>query len=91
MDEEDQRISPVKLEWNHREQTELLRKLDSYDGNGIGARDFQILFKRCKRCMRVGARPAMNLHIRFCSGPSGRMHSKYDSRIAKLRKRVVYY
>jgi hypothetical protein len=51
MDKEEQRISPVKLEWTNREQTELLNKLDSSDGDGIAARDFQILFKHCKRCM----------------------------------------
>jgi hypothetical protein len=91
MDEEEQIISPVKLEWTHREQKELFRKLNSSGGNGIGARDFRILFKRCKRCMRVGVRPAMKLHIRFCSGPSGRVHSKYESRITNLRKRVDGY
>ncbi|KAG1724191.1 hypothetical protein EDB19DRAFT_1834280 [Suillus lakei] len=43
MDKEEQRISPVKLEWTNREQTELLNKLDSSDGDGIAARDFQIV------------------------------------------------
>ncbi|KAG0704710.1 hypothetical protein DFH29DRAFT_873565 [Suillus ampliporus] len=65
MNEEEQRISPVKLEWTNREQTELLSKLDSSDGDGIAARDFQILFKCCKKCMQVGARPAMKRHIRL--------------------------
>lgn len=76
MNEEARRISPVKLEWTNREQTELWNKLDSCDGDGIAARDFQILFKRCKRCMRVGARPAMKRHVRVCSGSSGGVHKQ---------------
>ncbi|KAG1896201.1 uncharacterized protein F5891DRAFT_983720 [Suillus fuscotomentosus] len=56
-------ISAVKIKWTNQEQKELLRKLDLSDGDGIAARDFQILFKCCKICMRVGVRPAMKHHI----------------------------
>ncbi|KAG1736912.1 uncharacterized protein EDB91DRAFT_1083257 [Suillus paluster] len=59
-------IPPVQLEWTFREQTELLNKLDSSVGDGIAAKEFHVLFKRCKKCKRVGARPAMNHHV--CSG-----------------------
>ncbi|KAG1779651.1 hypothetical protein EV702DRAFT_1043571 [Suillus placidus] len=55
-----------RREWTFREQTELLNELDSSVGDGISVKDFRILFKRCKKCMQVGARPAMNRHI--CSG-----------------------
>ncbi|KAG1892476.1 hypothetical protein F4604DRAFT_1672480 [Suillus subluteus] len=64
--DEDQQVPPVQLEWTFREQMELLNELVSSVGDGIGAREFRILFKRCKKCMRVGARPVMNRHI--CSG-----------------------
>ncbi|KAG1754738.1 uncharacterized protein EDB91DRAFT_1076844 [Suillus paluster] len=59
-------IPPVQLEWTFREQTELLNKLDSSVGDGIAAKEFHVLFKHCKKCKRVGARPAMNHHV--CSG-----------------------
>jgi len=68
MGDKEQKIPPIQLAWSFQEQTELLTKLDSSVGDGISAREFRILFKRCKTCMRVGARPAMNRHIRVCSG-----------------------
>ncbi|KAG2125336.1 hypothetical protein DEU56DRAFT_759366 [Suillus clintonianus] len=49
----EQRILPIGLEWDHREQAELLSRLGSADGDGIPAREFRVLFKRCKKCMRV--------------------------------------
>ncbi|KAG1834611.1 hypothetical protein EV424DRAFT_1341397 [Suillus variegatus] len=62
----EQCILPIGLEWDRREQTELLRRLDSAHGDGISEKEFRILFKRCQKCMRVGVRPVMNRHI--CSG-----------------------
>ncbi|KAG1806685.1 uncharacterized protein HD556DRAFT_1303094 [Suillus plorans] len=62
----EQRAPPIQLEWTFREQMELLNELDSPVGDRIGAREFRVLFKRCKKCMQVGARPVMNHHI--CSG-----------------------
>lgn len=59
-------ISPVQLEWTVREQVELLNKLASSVGDGIGVREFCILFKHRKKCAQVGARPAMRCHI--CAG-----------------------
>jgi hypothetical protein len=66
MDDKEHPVFPIELEWNRREQTELLNKLDSSEGDGIPVREFGILFKRCNKCMRVGVRPAINRHI--CSG-----------------------
>ncbi|KAG1866144.1 hypothetical protein F4604DRAFT_1928154 [Suillus subluteus] len=40
----EQRIPPVQLEWTDREQTELLNRLASSDGDGIAASEFRILF-----------------------------------------------
>lgn len=62
----EQCILPIGLEWDRREQTELLRRLDSAHGDGVSEKEFRILFKRCQKCMRVGVRPVMNRHI--CSG-----------------------
>ncbi|KIK37769.1 hypothetical protein CY34DRAFT_108952 [Suillus luteus UH-Slu-Lm8-n1] len=53
----------IPLEWTYKEQKELLNRLDSCIGNGISETEFRILFRRCKKCMRVGARPVMNRHI----------------------------
>ncbi|KAG2739367.1 hypothetical protein P692DRAFT_20756164 [Suillus brevipes Sb2] len=64
--DEEQRVPPVRLEWTYREQMELFDALDSSVGDGIGAKEFRVLFKHCRKCMRVGARPVMNRHI--CSG-----------------------
>jgi hypothetical protein len=58
-----QRVLPIGLEWDHREQTELLSRLDSAHGNGISEKEFRVLFKCCKNCVRVGVRPAMKRHI----------------------------
>ncbi|KAG2126801.1 hypothetical protein DEU56DRAFT_758785 [Suillus clintonianus] len=66
MDDEEHPVLPIEFVWNYREQTELLNKLDSSDGDGIPERKFRILFKRCKKCKRVGVRPVINHHI--CSG-----------------------
>ncbi|KAG1721498.1 uncharacterized protein EDB91DRAFT_1088420 [Suillus paluster] len=41
-------IPPVQLEWTFWEQTKLLNKLDSSVGDGIAAKEFCVLFKRCK-------------------------------------------
>ncbi|KAG2112779.1 hypothetical protein DEU56DRAFT_762022 [Suillus clintonianus] len=64
-DDKEQEVLPkaIRLEWTHREQTELLKRLNSSIGNGIPAKEFRILFRRCKKCMRVGARPTMSRHI----------------------------
>lgn len=66
MNDKAEEISRVKLEWSSTEQIELLKKLESSDGDGITAKEFRALFKRCTKCSRVGLRPVMNRHI--CSG-----------------------
>ncbi|KAG2757848.1 hypothetical protein P692DRAFT_20711473 [Suillus brevipes Sb2] len=63
MDDKENPVLPIKLEWTRREQTELLRRLDSSEGYGISARKFRVLFKRCKKCMRIVLRSAINRHI----------------------------
>ncbi|KAG1838157.1 hypothetical protein DFJ58DRAFT_846192 [Suillus subalutaceus] len=50
----EERVLPIKLQWNRREQRELLNRLDSCVGNGITTREFHILFSHCRRCKRVG-------------------------------------
>lgn len=71
-DDKEQEVLPeaIPLEWTYKEQKELLNRLDSCIGNGISETEFRILFRRCKKCMRVGARPVMNRHI--CAGVSKR-------------------
>ncbi|KAG1894274.1 uncharacterized protein F5891DRAFT_985162 [Suillus fuscotomentosus] len=53
MNDEEQRVLPIQLEWTYKERSELLNRLDSCVGNGITSRDFQILFSQCKKCKRV--------------------------------------
>ncbi|KAG2740818.1 hypothetical protein P692DRAFT_20752457 [Suillus brevipes Sb2] len=57
----------IQLEWTYQEQMELFKTLESPIGNGIMTKEFQALFRHCKRCSRVGARSVMNRHIYTCS------------------------
>ncbi|KAG1817879.1 hypothetical protein EV424DRAFT_1347774 [Suillus variegatus] len=50
-----QKPTHIRFRWTVREQTELLNKLSSSVDNEITAEEFQSLFKKCKKCMRVGA------------------------------------
>ncbi|KAG2740364.1 hypothetical protein P692DRAFT_20753508 [Suillus brevipes Sb2] len=61
-----QKPTHIRFRWTVREQTELLNKLSS--SVGITAEEFQSLFKKCKKCTRVGVRSAMNHHICFRGG-----------------------
>ncbi|KAG1886926.1 uncharacterized protein F5891DRAFT_988542 [Suillus fuscotomentosus] len=71
----------IQLEWTRREQKDLMAKLDSSIGDGITATEFRILFRHCKLCKRVGARPVMNHHILACSGGVQKQRLKQKSRL----------
>ncbi|KAG0696651.1 hypothetical protein DFH29DRAFT_879218 [Suillus ampliporus] len=54
-------IPPVQLKWTLQEQMQLLDRLAVCDV--ITVKEFNILFKCCKKCMQVAARLTMNDHI----------------------------
>ncbi|KAG2125098.1 hypothetical protein DEU56DRAFT_759433 [Suillus clintonianus] len=77
--EEHDKPCSIQLEWAWREQKELMAKLDSSIGDGITREEFRILFRRCKRCKRVGIRQTMNRHILACSEGVQKRHPKRES------------
>ncbi|KAG2739664.1 hypothetical protein P692DRAFT_20755022 [Suillus brevipes Sb2] len=66
---EHEKLCPIELEWTWREQSELMAKLNSVIiRDGISEAEFGVLFRRCRRCRRVGVRSTMKRHIQNCSG-----------------------
>ncbi|KAG2753753.1 hypothetical protein P692DRAFT_20722120 [Suillus brevipes Sb2] len=61
IDDQKPPIPPVRFEWTLQEQKELLNRLAECDV--IAEKEFRMLFKRCKTCMRVAARSTMKGHI----------------------------
>ncbi|KAG1767584.1 hypothetical protein EV702DRAFT_1050279 [Suillus placidus] len=60
-DDKNPPIPPIQLEWTLREQTQLLDRLAVCDA--IAMKEFRILFRCCKKCKRVAARPTQKPDI----------------------------
>ncbi|KAG2746625.1 hypothetical protein P692DRAFT_20738534 [Suillus brevipes Sb2] len=76
--ENDEEPHPIQLEWTYQEQTELFKKLESSMGDGITVKEFRVLFRCCKHCLRVGVRSAMKQHV--CSRGVQKRRPQRESR-----------